>query len=61
MRPAALYCSCGVVRAPDNDQEPDRKSEGNDVTPLSGDVGDSGAGTGLVMQNTIRLEKLAVG
>ena len=57
----ALYCSCGVVRAPDSHRgEPDldRKSDDDDVTPPSG-VGDelagSGGDTGLVMQNTIRL------
>jgi len=60
----ALYCSCGVVRAPDNDPDIDRKSEDDDVTPRDdvtppgGDVGDSGAGTGLVMQNTIRLKNI---
>ena len=60
-RTPALYCSCGVVRAPDNlpsDTDLDRKSDDDDVAPPS-DVGDeltnSGAGAGLVMQNTIRL------
>ena len=60
-RTPALYCSCGVIRAPDNhraDPDADRKSDDDDVTPPS-DVGDelAGAGgdTGLVMQNTIRL------
>jgi len=60
-RTPALYCSCGVVRAPENqpiDPDLDRKSDDDEVAP-PGDGGDeltsSGGGTGLVMQNTIRL------
>jgi len=61
-RTPALYCSCGVIRALDNQpNDPDvdrRTSDDDEVTPPS-DVGDelanSGGGTGLVMQNTIRL------
>jgi len=63
-RTPALYCSCGVVGAPENqlnDTDIDRKSDddeialpsgvGDDLTNNGGGVG----GTGLVMQNTIRL------
>lgn len=64
-RTPALYCSCGVVRAPENqlndlDVVDNRKSDDDDVITPSGGVGDepasgSNAGAGLVMQNTIRL------
>ena len=60
-RTPALYCSCGVVRGTENqlnDTDVDRKSDDDEVAPPGG-VGDelanSGCGTGLVMQNTIRL------
>jgi len=54
-RTPALYCSCGVVGAPNNqpdDTDIDRKSDDDDVTPAS-DVGDELGG--LVMQRAIQL------
>jgi len=54
-RTPALYCSCGVIRAPDNhlgDADVDRKSDDDDVTPPSG-VGDELVGGVLGLVGTV--------